>query len=219
MRGRRLGPSGRETCCRCSLVPGRLPPPSARQCKLMLHRRLVSTTLWPKRRGHRRGHALQSTAGWPGSGRARFVARELLTAPGPWSSPASRAKQPAGCPSRGCTISRSKLVLSGAAAAGCRPRHSMQGRPVGRGAPCPGCSGTGRLGPKGRLACGFSSAASAATAGGARHRPRPKLRQLPRQSTRSLARRRPLLLQCPLLACSLFASRWARRRCQQKSQR
>ena len=57
VRGRRLGPSGRDTCCRCSLVLGLLSPPSARQCKLMLHRRLVSTTLWPKRRGHSRGHA------------------------------------------------------------------------------------------------------------------------------------------------------------------
>ena len=110
-------------------------------------------------------------------------------------------------------------MLSGAAAAGCRPRHSMQGKPAGRSAPCPGCSGAGRPGPKERLACGLSLAESAATAGGVRHPSRPKLRQMPRQSTRSLAQRRPWLLQCPLLVSNFLSPRRARQRCLEQSQR
>ena len=62
-------------------------------------------------------------------------------------------------------------------------------------------------------------AESAATAGGVRHPSRPKLRQMPRQSTRSFAQRRPWLLQCPLLASKLLSPRRARQRCLEQSQR
>ena len=195
------------------LAGGRRHPRSCagRRCP----RRQGFTILWHNRRGRRNGRVWRSMGGWSGCGRARCAASGLRTAPGPLSSPASHAKQPAGWANLGRTISRSRPLASRAAAACCRPRHSMLGRPGGRGAQCPVVHGMGRLGPKERLACERSSAESAATADGARYRLRPKPRQPPRRSSRPRTWRRPLLQECPPLTCSLSAIRLARRRCQQ----